>query len=73
MPGRSCPPCPLQDWQAASRPSTIAQGVHLHADTLRAALPILTTLPGEATLLRTVRQTDAGIFEIGAGSIVGIR
>jgi predicted transposase YbfD/YdcC len=41
----------------------IAQWVHLHADTLRAALPSLTTLPSESTLLRTARQIDVGILE----------
>jgi predicted transposase YbfD/YdcC len=41
----------------------IAQWVHLHADTLRAALPLGQPLPSEATLLRTIRQIDVGILE----------
>lgn len=41
----------------------IAQWVHLHAETLRAALPSLTTLPSESTLLCTACQIDVGILE----------
>jgi hypothetical protein len=41
----------------------IAQWANLHAATLRAALPTLTSLPSESTLLRTARQIDVGILE----------
>src|SRR5262245_9818870 len=41
----------------------IAQWVVLHKDALRAALPHLTRLPSESTLLRTLRLIDVTILE----------
>ena len=41
----------------------IAQWVGLHASALRAALPALTRLPSESTLLRTLRLIDVTVLE----------
>src|SRR5262245_28728860 len=41
----------------------IAQWARLHLAELRTALPALTRLPSESTLLRTLRQIDAGSLE----------
>lgn len=41
----------------------IAQWVRLHADELRAALPLLIRLPSESTLLRTLRLIDVALLE----------
>jgi predicted transposase YbfD/YdcC len=41
----------------------IAQWAHLHLADLRSALPDLTRIPSEATLLRTLRQIDAAVLE----------
>jgi predicted transposase YbfD/YdcC len=47
----------------------IAQWVKLHADQLRTALPNLTRLPSESTLLRTLRQIDVAILEAAVASL----
>jgi len=47
----------------------IAQWVKLHADQLRTALPNLTRLPSESTLLRTLRQIDVTILEAAVASL----
>jgi len=41
----------------------IAQWARLHLAELRTALPDLTRIPSESTLLRTLRQIDAGVLE----------
>ena len=47
----------------------IAQWVVLHAEQLRAALPILSRLPSESTLLRTLRQIDVTLLETTMASL----
>lgn len=47
----------------------IAQWITLHADQLRVALPTLTRLPSESTLLRTLRQIDVAILEAAVASL----
>ena len=47
----------------------IAQWVVLHADALRAALPHLTRLPSESTLLRTLRLIDVTVLEKGIAAL----
>ena len=46
-----------------------AQWVKLHADQLRTALPNLTRLPSESTLLRTLHQIDVTILEAAVASL----
>ena len=41
----------------------IAQWVRLHADDLKAELPLLIRLPSESTLLRTLRLVDVAVLE----------
>jgi predicted transposase YbfD/YdcC len=41
----------------------IAQWAHLQAEALRSALPDLRRIPSESTLLRVLRQIDAGVLE----------
>lgn len=53
--------CGLASGQQTAR--AIAQWVVLHADDLRAALPQLSRLPSESTLLRTLRLIDVSILE----------
>src|SRR5262245_55053064 len=47
----------------------IAQWVKLHAETLRTAVPALTWLLSESTLLRTLRQIDGAILEAAVASL----
>ncbi len=53
--------CGLASGQQTAR--AIAQWVVLHADSLRAALPQLTRLPSESTLLRSLRLLDVSLLE----------
>ena len=59
--------CGLASGQQTAR--AIAQWIVLHADSLRAALPSLTRLPSESTLLRTLRLIDVCCLEAAVAGL----